>query len=82
MGLFGSGVKDGALLLAQEISLSGQFAQRYKLRVMAKEEALKEEAENKLERLLAYKRSFNCTDARIGFTIFFYKAVNRRGAPR
>ena len=38
-------------------SLSGRFAQQWKLRVMAQKAALKEVAHGKLRRLLTYKKS-------------------------
>ena len=62
-GHFGSGADDEDLLLAPETPLSGQFAQQWKLRIIAQDAAPKEVASSKLCRLLPYNRSFNCTDA-------------------
>ena len=46
-----------------------QFAQQWKLRMMAQEAALKEVANRKLLRLLASNKTFNCTDVKIGRSV-------------
>ena len=51
--LYRWGDNGGDLLRAQDTSVSGQFAQQWKLRMMAQEAALKEVANSKLRRLLA-----------------------------
>ena len=72
----------GGLLFAQETSISGQFAQRWKLRMTAQEAALEEMTDSKLRRLLARIRSFEGADARAGYSARFYESVKRKSAPR
>ena len=74
--------KDGGLLFAQDTPPSGQFAQQWKLRMMAQGAALKGVAYSKLRRLLAYNQSFTCTDVHIGGASSLYKAMNRKSTPR
>ena len=74
--------KDEILLFAQDASLSGQFAQQWKLGVTAREAAMREVANNMLRRLLAHNKSFEYTDVHIGDAALFYMAMIRRGAPR
>ena len=74
--------KDGALLFAQGPLLSVQFVQQWKLRMMAQGAALKEVANSKLRRPLAYNESSKCTDARIGDAALLRKAVNRKSTPQ
>ena len=50
---YGWGGKDGDLTFAEDAPLSGQFAQRWKLRMVAQEAAQKEIANSRLRRLLA-----------------------------
>ena len=52
----------GDMLLAQDTSLSGQFAQQWEPHMMAQEASLKGVATSKLRRFLAYNKSFSCTD--------------------
>ena len=59
----------------------GPFAPQWKFRLAAQEEALKEAASGKLRRLLAYNKSFLCTDVRIVDTALFHEAVNWKNAP-
>ena len=82
VGLYGWGDQDENLLLAQDSSVSEQFAQRWKLRMMAQEVALKEVANGKLRRLLAYNTTSNCTDAKNGDTVLFNEAQNRKRRPK
>ena len=49
---------------------------------MAHQAALKEVAAAKLRRLLAYNMSFRSTDVQIGDAVLFYRAMNRKSAPR
>ena len=51
--LFGRDDRDEDLLFARGTSLSGQFAQKWKLRMMAPDAALKKVANGKLRWLLA-----------------------------
>ena len=60
----------------------GQFAQQWKLRLRAKEAALKEDANVKLRRLLLYDKSLDCADFAIGDSVLFYEAQNRRSSSR
>ena len=69
--LYGWENEDKDLTIAQGASLSSQFAQRWKLRMMEQGAALKEIACRRLRRLLAYNKSFNCTDVKIGDTVRF-----------
>ena len=48
VGPYGWGDQDENLLFEQDSSVSGQFAQQWKLRMMAEEAALKEAANSKL----------------------------------
>ena len=50
--------------------------------MMAQEAAVKELASSRPQRLLAYNKSFTCTDMRIGDTALSYKAASEEGAPR
>ena len=61
----GGGGDDEDLLCPKKSSLSGQFAQQWKLHVMAQEAALKMAA-SKLRSLVAYNRSFISTDVKVG----------------
>ena len=61
--------KDEAVTLADDTSLSGQFAQHWKLRIMAQEAALKEIADGRLRRALAFNESFSRADVKIGDTV-------------
>ena len=67
--LFGWCEKDEDLLFRHDVALPGQFAQQWKLRIMAPEAATKEVAKSKLRILLAYHKSFQCTDVGIGDTL-------------
>ena len=82
MDLFGWEDKDEDLAFAQDASAPGQFVQQWRLRAMAPEAALKEIANSKLRRLLAFNKSFNCADIEIGETVLFYMAQSKKGAPR
>ena len=81
--LFGWGDgKGGDLPFAQDPSHSGQFAQQWKLRMMAQGASLKGVAISKLRRLPAYNEPFGRTDVRIGDAALFCKAMDRESAPR
>ena len=69
-------------MFAQGASLSGQFAQQSKLRMMAQETASKEVASSELRRQPAYSKSPNCADATTGGAALFYKSARKRSAPR
>ena len=69
-------------MFAQDTSISGQFVQQWKLRMKAQEAAMKEIANSKLRRLLAYNKTFECTDIKMGDTVLFYKSPHRKSHPR
>ena len=73
---------DEDLTFAQDTSVSGQFAQQWKLRMMEQEAALGEVADGKPRRLLAYNKSFSCTGVKIGGASLSRKTVNKKSAPR
>ena len=79
---FGWEDADEDLMFARDTSLDGQSVQPWKLRMRAEEAALKEVADIKLRRLLAYNKSFNCADINLGDSVLFYKAQNRKSLPR
>ena len=79
--LYGWGGQDEDLLFAQDASVSGQFAQQWKRRMMAQEAARQEVANSKLRRPLAYRKTFSCTDVKIGDSVLFYKTPNRKSQP-
>ena len=72
MDLYGWGDTDEDLLFAQDTSISGQFVQQWQLRIRAQEAALKEIADSKLRRLLAYNKTFDCVDINAGDSVLFY----------
>ena len=82
MDLFGWEKAAADLLTARDTSLSVQFAQQCKLRMMAREAASKEVANSKLRRLLAYNKSFNCADVKIGDAVLLNKSTNKKSSPR
>ena len=49
--------------------------------MMAQEGALKGVANSKLRRLLAYKKTFNCSDVKIGDSVLCYGAFGRESLP-
>ena len=49
---------------------------------MAQEAALQEKASSSLRRLLAFHKSFTCTDEQIGETAPFSKAQNKKSTPQ
>ena len=51
--------------------MSGQFAQQWKFRMMARGAALREVAKSKLRRLLARNKTFNCADIKVGDSVLF-----------
>ena len=69
---YGRDAQEEDLLFAQDTPVSGHFAQQKELRMMAHEAAPKEAANSKLRRLLAYKKTSNCADIRIGDFVLFY----------
>ena len=64
--LYGWEDKDEDLTFAQDTSLSGRFVQQWALRIMAQEAALREIADSRLRKLLAYYRPADCADFKIG----------------
>ena len=82
MDLFGRGDRDEDLSLARATSLSEQFGQQWKLRMMAQEAALSKAGNGRLRRLLARNRSFSCADIGTGAAVLFYKTVGRQSTPR
>ena len=81
MDLYGWDDSDEDLLFAQDTSTSGQFVQQWQLRIRAQEAALKEIANIKLQRLLAYNKTFDCVDIKVGGSALFYKAPQKKGYP-
>ena len=82
MDLYGWGDTDEDLLFARDTSISGQFVQQWQLRIRAQEAALKEIANSKLRRLLAYNKTFDCADIKVGGSVLFYKAPRKKSNPR
>ena len=80
--LYGWEDADEDLTFAHVTSLSGQFAQQWKLRMMAQEATLKEITNSRLRRLLAFNKSFTCTDVKTGDTVLFSNAKRKKSAPR
>ena len=78
MDLYGWADTGEDLLFAQAASTSGQFAQRWQLRVRAQEAALKGVAKSKLRRLLAYNQTFDCVDIKVGDLVLFLKRLIRK----
>ena len=70
------------LMFAQDTSFAGQSVQQWKLRMRAQEAALEKIANRKVRRLLAYNRSFNCTDINAGDSVLFFTAHSQRSLPR
>ena len=66
----------------QHTSISGQFVQRWRLRIRAQKAALKESANSKLRRLLACNKTFDCVDIKVGYSVLFYKAPRKKSNPR
>ena len=64
------------------MTISGQFAQQWQLRIRAQEAALKEIAKSKLRRLLARNKTFDCVDIKVGDLALFYKAPQKKSNPR
>ena len=79
--LFGWEDNDEDLMFAQDASVAGQFVQQWKLRMRAQGAALREVADSKLRRLLAYNKSGNCADIHVGDSALFYNAQNRKSSP-
>ena len=71
--LSGRDARGGDLLFPRDASLSGEFARQWKLRTMAEEAALRVAASSKLRRILAYIKSFNCADVKIGGSVPFFR---------
>ena len=82
MDLYGWGDSDGDLLFAQDTSFSGQFAQQWQLRIRAQEAASKEIANSKLRRPLAYNKTFDCVEIKVGGSVLFNKAPRKKSNPR
>ena len=81
VGLRGWGGRKEDLLFGQDTSGSGKSAQQWKLRVTAREAALKEVADCKLVCLLAHNKTFDSADAKLGDSALFFKAPNRNSHP-
>ena len=79
---FGWGFEDEDLLFSQDTSLSGQFVTQWKLRTLVQEAALKETANGKLRRILAFNNSFDSVDVRVGDQVLFHRAPSRKSSPR
>ena len=82
VGLFGWEDRDEDLAVARDTSFSGQFAQRWKLRMMAQGAALKGIANSRLRRLLARNGPFPCGNVEIGDTAPFYEGRSQGSATR
>ena len=81
MDLYGWDDTDEDLLFAQDTSISGQFVHQWQLRMRAQEASLKEIANSKLRRLLAYNKTFDCVDIKVGDTALFLRHLRRRAIP-
>ena len=77
MDLYGRGDSDDDHLFAQDASISGQFAQQWQLRIRAREID-----NSKLRRLLAYNKTLDCVDIKVGDVALFYKAPKKKSNPR
>ena len=75
--LYGWRGDDEDLALALQTPISRQFAQQWKLRILAQETGPKEMATGRLRRFSAYTRSFNCTEVTVGDSAWSYKSANR-----
>ena len=64
--------QDEDLLFAQDTPVSAQFAQQWKLRMVAQSPVLKGVANSTLGRLLEYGKTSNCTDVKIGDSSLLY----------
>ena len=82
MDLYGWDDSDADLLFAQDTSISGQFVHQWQLRIRAQEAALKDIANSKLRRLLAYNKTFDSVDIKVGGEVLFYKAPQKKSNPR
>ena len=80
--LFGWEDEEADLEFEQDAPLSGQFVQQWELRATAREEALKGIADSILRRFLAFNKSFNCTEVKIGDAVLPYKAQRKMSTPR
>ena len=70
------------LAFAQDASSSGQFVQQWELRMMAQGAALKEIANSRPRRLLAFNKSFNYADIKIGDSVLVNMAQSKKITPR
>ena len=50
--------------------------------MMARDAALKEIANGRLRRLLAFNKSLTCTDVKTGDAVLFYSAQSKKSGPR
>ena len=69
MDLFGWDDSDEDLLFARDTSISGQVVQQWQLRIRAQEAALKEIAKSNLRRLVAYNKTFDYVDTKVGYSV-------------
>ena len=74
MDLSGRDDSEDDLLFAQDASISGQSVQQWQLRIRVQEAALKEIANSKLRRLLAYNKTLESVDIKVGDVVLFYEA--------
>ena len=82
MDLFGWKDNNEDSTSARDTSLSGQVAQQWKLRMMARGTAVKEIAISRLRRLLARNQSISCPDVQIVDTVLCYEASRKKSTPR
>ena len=68
-------------MFARDTSISGLFVQQWKLRMVAQEAALNEVAISKFRSPLAYNKSCDCTDVKIGGAVLFHKTASKQSAP-
>ena len=80
--LYGRGDTDEDLLFAQDTSISGQSARQWQLRIRAQEAALKEIANSRPRRLLAYNKTFDCVGIKVGDSALCYKAPHKKSNAR
>ena len=73
---------DDELGCVQNAAVSSQFAQQWKLRVMAHEAALEELAASKLRRPLGRNRAFQRAEIEAGNSVYYVKEIGRKSNPK
>ena len=75
-------IGDSEMGFAQGASASGQFAQKWGLRLMAQGATQREMANSKLRRLLARKKTLQITEIAMGGSAIFYEQIGRVRVPK